>query len=491
MKNTTLAIKNPILFLTMLLCAAIMSLQTVSAATITVTSTADSGAGTLRQALANANDGDTIDFSVTGTITLSSGELSVNDSITISGPGANVLAVSGNHVSGVFFIATGKTVTISGLTITNGTLGIENNHATLTISNSTVSGNSNNDGGGGIENDGGTLAISNSTLSGNSANAGGGIFSAGGMLTISNSTLSGNSAVFGGGIFNDGRDGSAPLTISNSTLSGNSATAGAGIFNEGAAATTTITDTILNPGAIFNENNGTVTSHGYNLCSDAAGGDTTTGPGGFLNATGDVRNTDPKLGPLADNGGPTQTHALLPGSPAVDKGKNVDSLPTDQRGTGFARTYDDPANANATGGDGTDIGAFEVQAANTVCPQPQGYWKNNPDLWPAESLMLGSQTYTKAELLTILNTPIGAGKKADASLILADQVIATKLNIANGADGTPVQDTIDDADTLLSGYGGKLPYHVRPNSTNGQQMVNDAATLESFNKAMLTIGCGG
>jgi len=126
-----------------------------------------------------------------------------------------------------------------------------------------------------------------------------------------------------------------------------------------------------------------------------------------------------------------------------------------------------------------------------ICPQAQGYWKNNPDAWPVTSLMLGSQTYTKAELLTILRTPIGKETKADASLILADQLIAAKLNIANGANGTPVTSTIADADAVLSLYTGKLPYRVRPNSTNGQRMVNDAATLNSYNNGLLTTGCGG
>jgi len=106
------------------------------------------------------------------------------------------------------------------------------------------------------------------------------------------------------------------------------------------------------------------------------------------------------------------------------------------------------------------------------------------------SLMLGSQTYTKTELLKILKTPIGTGPRADASLILADQLIAAKLNIANGVDGTPVTSTITDADAVLSLYTGKLPYRVRTNSTNGHRMVNDATTLESFNKGALTAGCG-
>jgi len=142
----------------------------------------------------------------------------------------------------------------------------------------------------------------------------------------------------------------------------------------------------------------------------------------------------------------------------------------------------------------TRIGSFKFPscaAPSPVCPQSQGYWKNHPDAWPVTSLMLGSQTYTKAELLTILHTAIGTGKNADASLILAHQLIATKLNIANGADGTPVTTTIADADAVLSLYTGKLPYGVRTNSTNGQRMVNDAATLESYNKGALTPGCAG
>jgi hypothetical protein len=102
------------------------------------------------------------------------------------------------------------------------------------------------------------------------------------------------------------------------------------------------------------------------------------------------------------------------------------------------------------------------------------------------SLTLGSQTYTKAQLLTILATPV----KSDASLILADQLITAKLNIANGADGTPVTITIPDADAVLSLYPDRLPYGVKTNSTDGQRMVNDATMLENFNNGLLTPGCG-
>jgi hypothetical protein len=136
------------------------------------------------------------------------------------------------------------------------------------------------------------------------------------------------------------------------------------------------------------------------------------------------------------------------------------------------------------------LGGFDylddVSVTAEPCPQPQGYWKNNPNAWPVDSLMLGSQTYNKTELLTILKTATGG----DASLILADQLIAAKLNGANLAnEPDPVPDTITDADSLLSGFSGKLPYKVKPSSPNGQAMVNDAATLESYNNGALTIGC--
>jgi hypothetical protein len=559
--------------------------------------------GTIVYAIGQSDQGDAVQVAA-GTYTEHG--ITVDKDLTINGHSASdtivqAAATPGTATDRVFLIGSSTTVTISDLTITNGKhgfagAGIDNDHATLTVSNCTISANSSpfsagifNDGsaGGGtatltinnstisgntasqsagaVQNNGrsgsATLTINDSTISGNfAASFGGGIFNrgdAGGsaMLTINNSTISDNSVVSagnsGGGLYNDGSGGSATVSINNSTVSGNSATmSGGGLYNDGRSSGSamltvsnstlsgnsvgsngggivnigdsgsailsvtnctlsgnsasnhggsiwsgllgisgvatlqigsTILDADISGGNIFNSLAGTVTSLGYNLSSD----DSTT----YLNATGDQNSTDPMLGPLQDNGGPTFTHALLPGSPAIDQGYNFSGSMTDQRGTGFARTYDDPAITNATGGDGTDIGAFEVQAANTVCPQPQGYWKNNPDAWPVNSLMLGSQSYTKAELLTILRTPVGTGKNADASLILADQLIAAKLNIANGADGTPVTSTITHADSVLSGFSGTLPFHVKPSTMTGQAMVNDAATLESFNKGMLTPGC--
>ena len=91
--------------------------------------------------------------------------------------------------------------------------------------------------------------------------------------------------------------------------------------------------------------------------------------------------------------------------------------------------------------------------------------------------MLGSQTYNMTELLAILNNP----GKGDASTILAVQLIAAKLNIANGSDPTPISSTITHADSLLSMFSGKLPYNVDPSTPIGQRMVKDARRLYRYN----------
>src|SRR5262249_11859890 len=125
--------------------------SSTQAATLTVTNTNDSGAGSLRQAVADAVNGDTIKFdsSLNGqTIMLTSGELLVTTNVAINGPGANMLAVDANHASRLFYIAAGKDVTISGLTISNGKVisdfggGIYNDNATLKISHCIITRNS-------------------------------------------------------------------------------------------------------------------------------------------------------------------------------------------------------------------------------------------------------------------------------------------------------------------------------------------------------------
>jgi hypothetical protein len=201
----------------------------------TVTNLLDSGPGSLRQAILDTPAGGTVDFQpgLSGTITLTTGELAINKDLTISGPGASVIMVSGNHASRVFDIAATFTMSLSGLTIADGSVsgqafgGGISNSGTLTVTNCALNGNTSATlEGGGIYN-AGTLTVSGSTFSGNFG-AGGGIFN-GGQLTVTDSVLSGNSTgtfSLGGGIYNAGT-----LPVSGSTLSGNSAGSGGGIFN--------------------------------------------------------------------------------------------------------------------------------------------------------------------------------------------------------------------------------------------------------------------
>ena len=298
--------------------------------------------------------------------------LGIDFNLNILGSSATTTIIDGGGVGTVVAISsTSAHVALSRLTIRNGSTyfggGGISNQGTLRVIDSTLSGNVAINSffahGGGISNSG-TVTISSSTLSGNTARLecnrpcvaeGGGIFNSG-TLTINNSTLSGNSAVrsggngFGGGIFNLG----GRVTINNSTLSGNSAdTSGGGIFNNGAATlqNSIVANSPSGGNCSGTTGTGTITSKGYNLSSD--GSCDFDGPG-------DLNNTDPMLGPLQNNGGPTQTMALPSGSPAVDAGNPSGCtdglghlLKTDQRGKPRPDTED-------TGG--CDIGAFEKQS---------------------------------------------------------------------------------------------------------------------------------
>jgi len=289
-------------------------------------------------------------------------------------------ALGGGGIYNDYSTLTLSNCIVSGNSSDSGGGGIYNHHATMVVDRCTVSGNYDPYAGGAVYNDGSngsaTLTVTNSTLSNNHAASPHGAGNAGAIfndgsygsatLTVTNSTFSDNFANTagpsgGGAIYNYGQFGSATLTVTSSTFSGNSAYYGAGVHNDGiyGSATVTIRNTIFNRGAlganVYNYFSGSVSSLGYNLSDDDGSG--------FLTATGDQINTDPMLGPLQDNGGPTFTHALLPGSPAIDTGKNFTADNTDQRGPGFARMFDYTSIANAAGGDGTDIGAFEVQPA--------------------------------------------------------------------------------------------------------------------------------
>jgi hypothetical protein len=434
--------------------------------TVTDTSDLPNDPGSLVSAINQANNnpnpaGSLIEFSKSvfstpQTITLTS-TLDLFGSagpITIAGPGANLLNVSGNKTVEVFEVDEETTAVLSGLTISGGVASREGagifNEGILTISNSTIEDNtiaaddgegagvfnesvltmsgctitnntlSGEDGqGGGVYNDG-VITISNSTITSNTVSGedgeGGGTFNDF-IMTLTNSTVEGNSASGddgdgggcyneetmtvsastvamnsasseGGGIFNE-----RVLAISNSTVADNSADdEGGGIFTEDflTAVNTTIADNFVpqalavqvaavaatGVGAGLYVESGTATldntivalnTHGsapddvdgtlsstssFNLIGLGGGGGLTNGVNGNL-----VGVASPGLGTLANNGGPTATIALMPGSPAIDAGSNaLDGLPNDQRGPGLARIF------NGT----IDIGAFELQPATVT-----------------------------------------------------------------------------------------------------------------------------
>jgi len=449
---------KPLKFLVAVLAVCWASLSS-QAATFTVTSLADSGPGTLRQGLAATPTGGTIQFAVTGTITLTSGELMIGRDVTITGPGAQLLTIDGNHSSRVFNILTNTTVNISGLTITHGlSLGTDApsgyspgpgrgggvlSDGTLFLTGCHISGNvargglaeGNGDGGAG-EGGGicshGTLSLRACQISGNVAEGrpyggsgrGGGISSYGslmllgctlhhnsargadsldyageglggaihnyGILALTNCTVAHNSAtggecfyfediggeVQGGAVFN-GSGGSGYMV--GCTISGNSCQGGDGYFGGhayGGGMRSEGVFTAKNTIVSGNTATGGTGSYegGYSIGPDLA----TTGPMisqgfNFIGITNhssgwvasDLTGSllvplDPLLGPLQDNGGPTPTMALVPPSFAIDNGNSFGST-TDQRG--LTRPVDLGDYPNASGGDGSDIGAYEVQAA--------------------------------------------------------------------------------------------------------------------------------
>ena len=476
-----------------------LSIVTFVRSPLLITSTADSGPGTLRAALAGAATGDIIDASgLTGTIALTSGQLNVSNSVTVLGPGPGALTVSGNNASRVFNV-TGTNVTISGLTIANGQsplngAGINaggSPGSVVTINNCIVTNNSTTQSGGGICNNAGVmLTITNCTLAGNSAQSGngGGIYNQNGMLTVVASTLSSNSAGVGGGIDNDGgsggnatmtlntstissnsayeggggilnwgQSGSATLTVNASTFSGNSAggSGGGGIFNNNYAGTGSveIADTIFSAGSaganIYNYS-GPVKSAGYNLSSDDGGG--------YLTNATDLLNTDPKLGPLQENGGPTRTCALLPGSPAIDQG-NRDAIPalalnTDQRG--LPRPVILPGYPNAPGGDGSDIGAFEVQCITVTNTADSGPGSLRQVLAAATNAnpitfsVTGTITLTSGQL-NVSNSVIVLGP-GPAALTVSGNNASRVFNVT-GTNVTISGLTIANGNTSLNGAG--------------------------------------
>lgn len=386
---------------------------------------------TLRDAVgeANSSDGGTIVFapSLNGqTITLNSA-IDIRTSLSITGPGSDNLTIEIGSQGGFRHVTIGNdgslTVSLSGLTLTTSNSemdggGIHSRNTNLTlddmvITNNRVVGSDGGGNGGGIYATDGTLTIHNSTISNNTADGGngGGIYIEGGdqpgILVVRNSTINGNTADGGdgGGIY----IGYATVSLLNSTISRNTANyssdygdggGGGGIYlasfeslMQSYIAFSTITN---NTADTSHDGSGGGISSGFGneiyfwhtiVANQAQGADCTYLQGydnpffsdGYnmdsdntcnLTETGDQPDTDPMLGPLQDNGGPTLTHALLAGSPAIDAGDPDANPPVfqaadvlyDQRGEGFPRVQDGDSDGTAV----VNIGAYEEDEAPTV-----------------------------------------------------------------------------------------------------------------------------
>ena len=403
---------------------------------------------TLRAAIQEANvngETDSISFdpALSGTITLTLGTLVItNDTpandLSINGPGARKIAVSGNDASRVFLITSGTAAIIGRLSVSNGRTQVDGsgggifNTGTLELTNSTVSGNQ-ADNGGGIFN-GGTLTLNRSTVRGNQAITGGGIYSSTHPLTttqkttVTNSTISGNTAsTKGGGIYN-----CCILTaIEHSTITNNTApfASGGGVASRGiTTARTEVLATIIsaNPGTdvdfVDGETN-SFSSKGFNLIGDGTAMAAFNQPGD----QSDVAN--PGLGSLANNGGPTLTHALLPGSPAIDLVTTGCPPPTtDQRGV--AR----PKDGDKSGSEICDKGAYErsdttpPRVTTTAPTAGQTGVRRNSNLTVTFSEKMIPTSITKSTFKFFLVTSNGTTQLTNVSVAPSSDGLKATLN---------------------------------------------------------------
>jgi hypothetical protein len=310
-----------------------------------VTNVADSGAGSLRYVVTNAAVGATVTFTVTGVITLTSGDIGISKNLTIQGPGAGTLAINADHASGIFNIQSGSVVTISGLTIENGSSsngGAVYNNGSLTVDSSTLVNNVVSGSGGAIFNDN-VLTLTNSSLISNSAElmggglynqtgdrirvvntvvnsnttpgSGGGYYNAGIAVAIS-TTLQGNNATgTGGGVYNAA---DSVLTLSANTFVNNSGPNGGAIANAGVSnvdsSTFATNTTSTNGGGIFNTNTLLVTNSrfGGNTAPDHEGGAIYNLGGGVTVQNGTfVTNTAVRGGAISNNAAITITGGVF------------------------------------------------------------------------------------------------------------------------------------------------------------------------------------
>jgi hypothetical protein len=290
--------------------------------------------------------------------------LTVGVNLKITGATASTTIIDGGGLNTVLTIQSGVQVTLSKFTIQNGHASQSGsgggivNFGTLVMNISAVTGNSADSSGGGIDNVG-SLTIDNSTVSGNivsgSSVSGGGIVNAG-SLTLNNTTISGNTASGTNGLASGGGIASNSfVSIHNSTVADNAAngTAGqqGGNIYISTGSTATIENSIIANSVSGGNCSGALFSSGYNLSSDATCN---------FNNTGDLNNSDPLLGPLQNNGGPTETMALLSGSPAIDAGNPLGCF--DGEGRHFSSDQRGLPRPDREDTSGCDMGAYERQS---------------------------------------------------------------------------------------------------------------------------------
>ncbi len=539
-----------------------ITLRNELAFTTAITITGNGAANTVIQANANPYTATYRVFEVraTGNLTL--------DGLTVqNGRCSGSCATSSFLGGGIYNNGGTLTVISSTLSVNQATAGggIYNNGGTLTVISSTLSANLAHDAGGGMYNSGSSPTLTNVTFSDNGATdlaafigGGGGMYNSGGSPTLTNVTFSTNSAPFGGGMYNSG----GSPTLTNVTFSDNSAFAGGGGGMYNSEGSPTLTDVTFSSNTAFSDGGGmynyssspTLTNvtfstnsainyggggmYNYSsspklmntlIANSASGGDCVNSALSALNGAssnnliegigsnacgltngvnGNIIGQDPNLGPLANNGGFTQTHALLAGSPAIDAGTNTGCPATDQRGVTRPQ------------GAACDIGAYEVEVdstpltvtptntptstptetpmatatptntpTNTPTPTPAGFgctpgfWKNHIILWPAPYLptdkvvvvFSAASTYPNsiqnATLLQALSFTGGTNINGAAKNLLRAGVAAL-LNAQSGF-GYPLttQEVIDDVNEALATH-------------NRTTMLALAKTLDSYNNAL-------
>ena len=496
----------------------------------TVTTNADFGAGSLRQAIIDANAtsaNDEIVFAASlftngaNTITLGSAALptiaatSSAGSLAITGPGASSLTIDANGGNfSIFNIALGGDLSISGVKVSGANAssvqgGAFNNQGTLTVSSSTLSGNIANIGGGFYNS--GIATVTNSTISGNSANAGGGAGNIG-ALTISNSTFSGNSASnIGGALFN-GLTGN--LIVNNSTLSGNSANGfgGGGIYNLRTATVTNSTisgnssNGFLGGGGIYNYGvgskailniantiianstsggdyvgGGTIGTNLNNLVEDGSIIDSSSTPTGSGNISG-----DPFLRPLQNNGGSTETMALGDGSPAIAAGDATISNAApinglDQRG--FARTTSDIGAYSYNFASANDA-VVSLDNSNQVVLTLSSSGTLLSDVHTSFNSVNNTLTITAATLGTLLTAP-PAGIAGISIINGSTDSITLDLNTLVNFAGLVIVGN-SGTDSITIGSGGVDLSAITTGATNQSFTANILGTSNSTSDLVLT-----